>query len=144
MKSFERMNEFTKQLETFDPHQIFTSPSIRYSGREVYARTFTVTHSTASESGSSAAVAESVQLQVAFQVRQKPGSYGIGQETVGATRRGEVVDPLIGNEQLEYYTQQRVGILLHGLLVKAPSTQFEAAGVVSDNPAFSTLSLLVK
>ena len=55
-----------------------------------------------------------------------------------------MVDPLIGNEQLEYYTQQRVGILLHGLLVKAPSTQSEAAGVVSDNPAFSTLSLLVK
>ena len=70
---------------------------------------------------------------MAFQVRQKPGSFGIGQETIGATEKGEVIDPLIGNEQLEYYTQQSVGIILHGLLVKGPDC----------TPAFSAIPIRV-
>jgi hypothetical protein len=41
----------------------------------------------------------------------------------------QVFDSLIGDEQLEYYTQQRVGILLHGLLVKAPNDLLKTAVV---------------
>ena len=79
-----------------------------------------VSGGSSSSSSSSREHTREVELQVAFQVRQQPGSFGIGQETIGATEKGEVIDPLIGNEQLEYYTQQSVGIILHGLLVKGP------------------------
>ena len=34
-----------------------------------------------------------VEVQFMFQIRQRPGSYGIGQETAGATRHNITLDP---------------------------------------------------
>lgn len=62
---------------------------------------------------------DGLSVQAVFQLRQRPGSYGIGQETVGAGAGR--LDPLIGNEQLEYYTREGAGIFLHGLLLRVLS-----------------------
>ena len=144
---FERLNQFTGQRELFDPHAIFSSPSIRYSSHRAYAPAFTVSTDASlgkeSKKKDKGGGDSKVELQVAFQLRQEPGSYGIGQETVGATRRGEVLDPLIGNEQLEYYTQQRVGILLHGQLVKGPNPSGDSESPTAAEAKVSCLSSLV-
>ena len=75
------------QRRTRGAPQIYTSPSIRYCafgsvycGYELFNGRY---------------------FRVAFQLRQHPTSYGIGQETVGATKRGEIIDPYISNDQLE-------------------------------------------
>ena len=56
-------------------------------------------------------------MQFAFQLRIKPGSYGIGQETVGASRIGKKLDEHFKNEELEWYTKQNLSIVLYGLLL---------------------------
>jgi hypothetical protein len=55
--------------------------------------------------------------QVAFQVRMRPGCYGIGQETVGTA---VPFDPTstYPNASLEWYTKEVPGVILTGLLVK--------------------------
>ena len=35
-KTFERLNQFTKQTEIFDPNQIFTTPSVKYASHPAY------------------------------------------------------------------------------------------------------------
>ncbi len=54
----------------------------------------------------------------AFQVRIRPGAYKIGQETVGAARRGKTLDNHFSNNELEWYTKENLGIVLHGLLLR--------------------------
>ena len=54
-------------------------------------------------------------FRVAFQLRQRPGSYSIGQQTVGATAP---IDECISNSQLEYYTRNRGVHKLTRLLVR--------------------------
>ena len=56
-------------------------------------------------------------MKFAFQLRIKPDSYKIGQETVGATRKGKVLDKNFDNDELEWYTKQNMGIVLYGLLM---------------------------
>jgi hypothetical protein len=57
---------------------------------------------------------------VAFQVLQKPGSYTVGPETVGATRSGvNPIDECCGdNTELEWFTKSRGVHFLQRLLVK--------------------------
>jgi neuralized-like protein 4 len=107
---FERTNAYTGEKELFDKDQIFTSPSIVYCSLPQYASPFTTTAEVDPKEK-----ATEVRVQVAFQVRLRPGSYGIGQETVGA--KGQI-DPRISNAELEYYTRENVGCCIHGLLVK--------------------------
>ena len=57
--------------------------------------------------------------KVVFQLRIRPNSYGIGQETVGASDYGETVDEHFSNNELEFYSKENVGIVIHGLLFKA-------------------------
>lgn len=52
-------------------------------------------------------------------MRQRPGSYEVGQETTGATAHGIKVDPYFSNDELECYTKEGVSIVITGLLVKA-------------------------
>jgi hypothetical protein len=104
---FQRLNKFTGKQEQFDPNQIFSSPSIAYSSLPQYATTHTIDHPSVP--------GEKVDVQVVFQLRQRPGSFAIGQETVLAT---QAIDPHIANSELEYYTKENVGILLQGLLLK--------------------------
>ena len=51
-------------------------------------------------------------------MRIKPGSYNIGQETVGATEIGDNLDEHFTNEELEWYTKQNLSIVLYGLLLR--------------------------
>jgi len=101
-KPFRRVNAYTKEEELFDPMQIFLSPSIRYCELPQYAK-----HS----------VHRGQQVQVAFQVLLKPGSYGIGQETVRATG---TIDPAFSNDEIELYTDgtEAASHLLVALMVK--------------------------
>jgi hypothetical protein len=57
-------------------------------------------------------------LQVMYQVRVRPGSYGEGQETVGA--RGPIdATGSYANTNIEWYTEEDCAVVLTGLLVKA-------------------------
>eukprot|EP01084_Bolivina_argentea_P150931 263510_1 len=107
-KPFERYNKYSKQNETFNPNQIYLSPSIKYSGHGAYAKWYYCTHPDDNN--------RTIKVQCAFQVRVRPGSYNIGQETVGAARTGVTLDKHFSNNELEWYTKENVGILLHGLL----------------------------
>lgn len=101
-----RTNLYSGNEELFDPNQIFTSPSIVYSSLHQYAQPQRVTCD------------EEYEVQIAFQLRQRPGSFQIGQETVGANRMGRKIDQHISNNELEYYTKEGVGIIFQGLLIK--------------------------
>ena len=105
-KPFTRFNRHLQQNELFDPCCIFTSPSIKYSSHPAYAPPHVVDHPTLK--------GKRVCIKVAFQLRQRPDSYIIGQETVAAKTQ---LDPHISNDELEYYTREGVSILTHGLLV---------------------------
>jgi len=77
-----RRNGWTGEEERFDPNQIFTSPTIKYC--EYYADEEVAAGST---------------CKIAFQCRQMPGTYKVGQQTIGATHS---IDPLFSNESLEW------------------------------------------
>merc|ERR1712048_176535 len=53
-----------------------------------------------------------------FQCRQKPGSYDRGQETMGFSRRGQIIDEFVSNECIEFYTKNNLDIQITGILVK--------------------------
>lgn len=107
-KPVRRMNLYTGLEEEFDINQIFTSPSIRYSSHPAYAKQFVVDHPHRS--------GVRIGLRFVFQCRQRPGSYKIGQETVGA--RITKLDPHFDNKELEWYTKENAGIVLCGLCVQ--------------------------
>lgn len=107
---FKRVNLFTGLSEDFNPNQIFTSPSIVYSGLPQYAVKFDVEHPL--QPGTTLK-----NLRVAFHVLQRPGSFCIGQQTVG---RRTQIDPLIGTKELEYYTREHTGMIISGLLIHLP------------------------
>ena len=79
-KPFTRTTLYTKQPELFDPNQILTRPSIAYVSSDVYAKPQVVS-----------LAGRAVRVKYIFQCRQPasaPGSYCIGQETVGAEGGG--------------------------------------------------------
>jgi len=106
-KPFKRLNRHSKAEELFDPHQIFCSPSIRYCDLPQYAK---VTRFVA-ESGCA------YKAKVAFQLRLRPGTYAVGQQTVGAEG---AIDPYISNDSIEWYTKgtEHASHVLTGLMVK--------------------------
>jgi hypothetical protein len=55
---------------------------------------------------------------VAFQLRQEPQCFILGQETGGATARDINIDEHLENEELEYYTTQRDVHKIYRLLVR--------------------------
>eukprot|EP01084_Bolivina_argentea_P304124 525163_1 len=77
---FVRYNKYYKAKEIFDPNQIYISPSIKYAADEIYSNWFVCNHPVDSS--------KKIKVQVAFQVRIKPGSYNVGQETIGASDKG--------------------------------------------------------
>ena len=56
--------------------------------------------------------------RVAFQVLIRPGSYRIGQETVGAGSKGIKIDEHFSNDEIEWATKEKVATILYGLLVE--------------------------
>ncbi|XP_066291087.1 uncharacterized protein [Branchiostoma lanceolatum] len=93
----------------FDSVQVFVSPSIKYSGQDLYAEPirFQDKHD-----------GKTYTARVAFQVCVRPGSYQVMQETMGFSSRGQTVDPLFSNAELEWYTKERGVHALYGLLVR--------------------------
>ena len=127
----DRVNLFTGDKEQFDPVQIFTSKSIEYAALECYCST---------------AEFQGRKFKVAFEVRQQPNSYSVGQETVGvgASPRGtrkdpastRTIDPLFSNDELENYTKVRTALELQRLLVRVlDDTEPEPDGVGAAGPA---------
>ncbi|CAF1317998.1 unnamed protein product [Adineta ricciae] len=107
-KMVHRKNLYTDSDEEFDINQVFTSPSIRYSSHPAYAQQFIVNHPHRS--------GVRIGMRFVFQCRQRPGSYKIGQETVGA--RDLKLDPHFDNKELEWYTKENAGVVLCGLCVQ--------------------------
>ena len=112
-KTFERINEYTRQNEVFDPNCIFTSPTIRYSALPQYCKPKYIADP--NNNG------KYFKIQYAFQCRQKPGSYKIGHETVGEKKRSRSKHTWtkhFENTAVEWYTKKKECIVLHGLLIK--------------------------
>ena len=89
--------------EVYMPNKMFfTSPSIKYCENPAYAREpFEFRGHT---------------YKTVLQVRQKPDSYKVLNETVCATER---IDPLFDNSEIEWCTRQRYPtIVITGLLIK--------------------------
>ena len=82
----------------------------RYAGHAAYAKPFYCSHPEDRN--------KTIKVQFAFQLRIKPGSYDIGQETVGATKNGKKLDGNFENDELEWYIKQNLSIVLYGLLLK--------------------------
>ena len=61
---------------------------------------------------------EGREYQVAFQLRQEPDTYCIGQETVAADRAEVTIDPLFKNSELKYYTKRKGVHKLYRLLIR--------------------------
>eukprot|EP01084_Bolivina_argentea_P284464 487544_1 len=108
-KPFERENKYTKKKEMFDPKQIYITPSIKYASHQAYAKSSTCKHPITNED---------ISVQFVFQVKIRPESYAIGQETVGATKKGWTLDKNFSNDEIEWYTSENVGIMLQGLLLR--------------------------
>lgn len=57
----------------------------------------------------------SYESRVAFQVLIAPGSYKEAKQTIGATTH---IDPIVGNEKLEWSTKVRGSTIIYGLLIR--------------------------
>ena len=75
------------------------------------------------------ATSQTYRARVAFQVRIKPGSYDVGDQTIGATAN---LDPKFSNTQLEWSTKRRGVTVFTGLLV-----QVEGFGTTDGGHAFT-------
>eukprot|EP00058_Branchiostoma_floridae_P015848 XP_002601336.1 hypothetical protein BRAFLDRAFT_82754 [Branchiostoma floridae] len=113
-KLSEKEGHFTdeRKPEGFDTKQIFLSPSIKYSGCDVYAKPKTFATS----------AGKVYDARVAFQVCVRPESYKIGPETIGATRKNIKIDPHVDNDKIECFTKERGSTILYGLLVNMEET----------------------
>ena len=65
-----------------------------------------------------------IKVKFALQVRQRPESYKIGQETIGATKKGKKIDDYFDNNQIEWYTKENIAIAINGLLVQFYNDDF--------------------
>ncbi|XP_070553380.1 neuralized-like protein 4 [Ptychodera flava] len=90
----------------FDTKQIFLSPSIRYSGCDVYAPESDFLDESTKRSH---------RARVVFQVYINPTSYNVGPQTIGAQSE---IDPKFSNQEIEWFTKERGVVIIYGLLVK--------------------------
>eukprot|EP00058_Branchiostoma_floridae_P012472 XP_002597960.1 hypothetical protein BRAFLDRAFT_79796 [Branchiostoma floridae] len=95
--------------EGFDTLQVFVSPSIRYSSRDAYSSPYI---------WRDRATSQKYRVRSAFQARIRPGSYSIGPTTLHHVRRGDRIDPIYGNDEIEWSTKHVDAIMLYGLLIK--------------------------
>ena len=104
--SFVRHNEHLGKRETFDPRQVFFSPSILYAAKTQYAKP---------KKWTDPKDGKRYRAQVVLSLLVQPGSYGVGQTTGGATG-----DPIVGDNDIECYVQDSAtsGTLLTGVLVR--------------------------
>jgi len=107
-RPFDRKNEYTNQMERFDPNQFFVSPQIRYCSHETYAR---------SQIYPALVEEKKKKVQCCFEVAIFSQHYKRGQQTMRLTPNW---DPIIANNELEWYWGESVvgGFYLTGLLIK--------------------------
>ena len=86
----------------------FTTPTIRYAALDCYTHTYDFR---------SPVNGRRYKIRVALQCKQKPDSFTIQPETVGATKRKEIICPHISNDQMEWKTDQRSAIMPYALLL---------------------------
>jgi hypothetical protein len=111
---FERSGHFTpsrKPYSEFDTKQIFVSPTIRYAGREEYAKFGKLYFDSIT--------GENYLPQVAFQVWIKPESYKIDRSTILDQSQ---IDPRFSNSELEWSTKDKNDTIVYGLLLKLSNT----------------------
>eukprot|EP00058_Branchiostoma_floridae_P014448 XP_002599936.1 hypothetical protein BRAFLDRAFT_74060 [Branchiostoma floridae] len=112
----------------FDTKQVFVTPSIVYAGLDAYASPKKF------EDGDKV-----YKARAAFQLCIRPDSYEVGPETVGAKGKGETIDPLFSNNELEWSTKERGGTALYGLLVKLEPFDEESDDVGFDERLYAEL-----
>eukprot|EP00443_Scrippsiella_acuminata_P006126 CAMPEP_0115312904 /NCGR_PEP_ID=MMETSP0270-20121206/76166_1 /TAXON_ID=71861 /ORGANISM="Scrippsiella trochoidea, Strain CCMP3099" /LENGTH=103 /DNA_ID=CAMNT_0002731931 /DNA_START=106 /DNA_END=417 /DNA_ORIENTATION=- len=97
-----RINEYTGRYEEFDPRmKIFFSPTIAYCNYgDVYMKS---------------ARLNGKWYRFALQLRVQPGTYSIGQETVGARSQ---IDPYMSNSEIEWYTSELHTHVVTGVLIQ--------------------------
>lgn len=90
----------------FEPTRLFfTSPTVKYCDNPAYA-------------GRGVMFGKKM-AKCILQVHQKPNSYKVLAETVGAQRRSLVIDPLFDNREIEWCTDHRYpAIVVTGVLIK--------------------------
>lgn len=88
---------------------IYTSPTIAYSGNDIYSR---------STAFRSRVTGKSYHAKVVLQCRQKPGTFTIQPETIGATDRNRRICPIIPNDEVEYFTEARASVIPCGFLIR--------------------------
>ncbi|CAF0743756.1 unnamed protein product [Adineta steineri] len=86
--------------------QVYTSPSIAYSGHDIYCPSIQFRSNTG----------QLYKAKVVLQCRQQPQTYTIQAETIDA--RSKRICPIIPNSELEYFTEVRSSIIPYGLLIR--------------------------
>ncbi len=104
----QRLNRYTGKQELFDPCQIYVSPVIDYAAAHCYATPERWSDGTARYS-----------VQVCLQVRIRPSTYLIGQQTIGAKCAIDSSGSY-SNDEVEWYSrgEERGSIILTGLLIR--------------------------
>ncbi|CAF1223244.1 unnamed protein product [Rotaria sp. Silwood1] len=90
-----------------DKKFIYTSPTIAYSSCLAYSPIYDF-HSTENDTD--------YQTQIVLQCRQKPTTFQIGPETIGAGK--QQICPHIPNSKIEFFTERRATLHAYGLLVR--------------------------
>ncbi|XP_013389393.1 uncharacterized protein LOC106158081 isoform X1 [Lingula anatina] len=105
-KKSDREDHFKENYkpEGFDTKKTVLSPSIRYAGHDAYAMPHKLEVS-----------GKTYVARVALQVYIRPGSYDVGDQTIGETKP---IDPKFDNQEIEWSTKERGSTILYGLLVK--------------------------
>ena len=99
--------------EGFNINKVYLSPSMNYSGCDVYAPRKPYQNPHKAE--------QKLFARVGFQVRIQPGKYDVGRETIGATEKKQTIDKNFKNSELEWSTDKRGVLVLTALLVKIES-----------------------
>jgi hypothetical protein len=87
--------------------QVYTSPTIAYSGHDIYCTSIPFR---------SKLTGKSYEAKVVLQCRQRPGTFKIQAETIDAGNRR--LCPIIPNSEVEYFTEVRSSIIPYGLLIR--------------------------
>ena len=90
-----------------DKNEIYTSPSIAYSSHPCYCPTHRFR---------SRITNKTYEAKLVLQCRQKPGTFNVQGETIGAGRQR--LCRFIPNDQIEFYTTIRAAIVIYGVLIE--------------------------
>jgi DNA-directed RNA polymerase subunit RPC12/RpoP len=90
-------------------YYFFTTPTIKYAALDCYAHTYNFTSPTNSKH---------YKIKVSLQCKQKPDSFTIQPETVGARQRQQTICQHVSNNEMEWKTQHRSAIMPYGLMLQ--------------------------